>query len=172
MTLPEPRGFPYRICLVCLGNICRSPMAASVLRARLREEGLADLIEVESAGTGSWHVGQPADPRARASLARRGYDGDDHEARQFDRTWFDAFDLVLGLDQDNVSTLRRLAPDPESRSRVRLLRSFEPHRRPGDESAVPDPYYGADRDFDDTLVIIERSVDGLVELVRAQLATV
>jgi protein-tyrosine phosphatase len=169
MTLPEARGVPYRICMVCLGNICRSPMAAAVLTSRLADDGLHGLVVVGSAGTGSWHVGQEADPRAKAALRRRGYDGAAHRARQFDRSWFGDLDLVLALDGDNVAALRRLAPDPESRSRVRLLRSFAADRDPRADSDVPDPYYGTEADFDDSLAIIERSVDGLLSLMRREL---
>ena len=83
--LPFPResGAPYRVCLVCLGNICRSPMAEAVLRAELAAAGLDRAVVVDSAGTGDWHVGGPMDPGARSALARRGYDGSAHRARQF-----------------------------------------------------------------------------------------
>jgi protein-tyrosine phosphatase len=156
---------PYRVCLVCLGNICRSPIAAVVLTQRVERAGLP--VRVDSAGTGDWHIGDPADHRARAALSRAGYDGEEHRARQFDRAWFAERDLVLALDQANLADLRRLAPDDAARSRVRLLRSFDPTAT-GD-LAVPDPYWGGDADFDEVLAVVERAVDGLVAALRAEL---
>ena len=166
MTLPAPRGVPYRISMVCLGNICRSPMAAAVLLDRIDQLGLGGEVAVDSAGTGSWHVGQPADARARAALAARGYDGEDHRAQQVQPAWFDEYDLILAMDHDNVRTLRRLAPNQDAAARVLLLRAFDPDAEGSDDHVVPDPYYGDDRDFTDGLDIIERSVDGLVDALR------
>jgi protein-tyrosine phosphatase len=165
VSLPAPRGTPYRICLVCLGNICRSPIAAVVLTQRVQEAGLA--VQVDSAGTGDWHIGEQADHRARAALARAGYDGEQHRARQFDRSWFADRDLVLALDGTNLADVQRLAPDDAARDRVRLLRSFDPTA--GADLAVPDPYWGDDADFDEVLAVVERAVDGLVAALRAEL---
>jgi len=172
MTLPPavPRGdaAPYRVSMVCLGNICRSPMAQAVLSARLADEGLDGLVDVDSCGTGSWHIGEQADPRARAVLAQRGYDAEAHRARQFDATWFADRDLLVAMDHDNARTLRRLAPDDTSAGRVVLLRAFDPEAGPEDQ-LVPDPYYGDEHDFVEGLDIIERSVDGLVTALRKHL---
>src|SRR5271170_6985056 len=109
--LPPPRepGTPYRVCLVCLGNICRSPMAETVLRASLAEAGLAEAVTLDSSGTGDWHIGEPMYAQARRSLARRGYDGSAHRARQFQASWVADRDLVLAMDAGNLGTLRRLA---------------------------------------------------------------
>ncbi len=167
MSLPPPRGRPYRVCLVCLGNICRSPIAAVVLASRVADEGLP--VEVDSAGTGSWHIGEPADRRALTALRRAGYDGDAHRARQFDSSWFAARDLVLALDTTNRDDLLALAPDEDARRRVRLLRSFDPDAAAGD-LAVPDPYWGDARSFDETLAVVRPAVDGLVGELRALLA--
>lgn len=166
MSLPAPRQLPYRVCLVCLGNICRSPIAAVVLAERVAGLGLPVLVD--SAGTGSWHVGEQADPRARAALRRGGYDGETHRARQFDPSWFAELDLVLALDEANLADLRRLAPDPQARDRVRLLRSFDPAA--AGDLAVPDPYYGDAAGFLDTLAVVEAAVDGLMGELRAVLA--
>ena len=97
VTAPAPRRpfGKYRVGLVCLGNICRSPMAEVVLRAELERAGLSGRVEVDSAGTGDWHVGDPMDRGARAELSRRGYDGAGHRARQFDPSWFDRYDLLV-----------------------------------------------------------------------------
>jgi len=157
----------YRICMVCLGNICRSPMAAAVLRHKVAEAGLADEVIVESAGTGGWHVGDGADRRARAALVARGYD-DTHSARKFVREFFEDYDLVIAMDHENVKNLRAIAPDRESRDEVRLLRSFDPNAPDGAE--VEDPYYGGDDGFVEVLDQVERACDGLVAELRAELA--
>jgi protein-tyrosine phosphatase len=154
---------PYRVVVVCLGNICRSPTAAAVLRDRLDKAGLSEQVEVDSAGTGDWHVGQPADSRAAETLRRHGYD-DAHRARQFQRHEFAEFDLVLAADASNATDLRDLAPTPDGVDKVRLLRSFDPGSPPGAE--VPDPYYGADG-FDEVLAIIEAACDHLVDRLAA-----
>jgi len=169
-TLPPPRDAarPYRICLVCLGNICRSPMAEAVLRAGLDRAGLAGAVVVDSAGTGDWHVGGGMDRRARAELARRGYDGAAHRARQVAPSWLAERDLVLAMDRQNVADLRRMAgDDPAERDRIRLLRSFDPRSGPGAE--VPDPYYGEGVSFGLVLDLIEAAAAGLAEALSAAL---
>ena len=158
----------FRVCMVCLGNICRSPMAAAVLRAKIAEAGLADDIVVESAGTGGWHVGDPADRRARAALVAAGYD-DTHSARKFVREFFDDYDLVIAMDTENLRNLRALAPDRESREEVRLLRSFDPTAEEG--AVVEDPYYGGDDGFAEVLAQVERACDGLVADLKARLCS-
>ncbi|MBW8702206.1 putative low molecular weight protein-tyrosine-phosphatase [Streptomyces sp. MBT84] len=106
----------YRVCFVCTGNICRSPMAESVFRARVEEAGLDELVEVDSAGTGDWHEGDGADPRTATVLEEHGY-GSDHVARQFRDSWFSRLDLVIALDSGHLKALRRLAPTPRTRRR-------------------------------------------------------
>jgi len=157
---------PYRVCFVCLGNICRSPMADVVMQAFVRDAGLDDRIEVSSAGTGDWHLGGPADERAVAALARRGYDGTAHKARQFTDSWFAVHDLVLALDGANLATLHDIAV-PEQRAKVRLLREFDPQA--GSDLEVPDPYYGGSRRFDEVLDMVERSCHGLLDHLRDEL---
>jgi protein-tyrosine phosphatase len=143
--LPPPRepGMPYRVCLVCLGNICRSPMAEAVLRAALDEAGLAGAVTLDSSGTGDWHVGEPMYPQARRALARRGYDGSAHRARQYEASWLADRDLVLAMDAGNLATLRRMA-DPADRDRIRL---FGEVGALGKRGEIPDPYGGRDADF-------------------------
>ena len=111
MPLPPPRDptGPYRICCVCLGNICRSPMADAVLRAQIARPASADRVIVDSAGTGDWHVGERMHRGASSQLNRNGYDGDTHRARQFDRSWLAERDLVLAMDASNLRDLRALA---------------------------------------------------------------
>ncbi|GAA3135221.1 low molecular weight protein-tyrosine-phosphatase [Planomonospora alba] len=148
----------YRVCVVCLGNICRSPMAEVVLRKTLADHGLEGLVTVESGGTGGWHQGRPMDERAAAALAGRGYDGSAHRARQFLREWYGQADLVLAMDRENLRALRRLAPEGAD---VRLFRSFDPAAPEGAE--VPDPYYGDREGFAEVLEMVEAAAKGLAE---------
>ncbi|MGW3493300.1 low molecular weight protein-tyrosine-phosphatase [Streptomyces sp. NPDC001020] len=152
----------YRVCFVCTGNICRSPMAEAVFRARVEEAGLDDLVEVDSAGTGGWHEGDGADPRTVAVLGANGYDSD-HTARQFDRSWFSLLDLVIALDSGHLEVLRRLAPGPEDAAKVRLLRSYDPT---ADDLDVPDPYYGGVDGFEECLEMVEAASAGLLAAVK------
>jgi protein-tyrosine phosphatase len=141
-----------RITTVCLGNICRSPIAAAVLGAEL-----ADLdVEVDSMGTGGWHAGDPADPRALAALERAGYELE-HVARQASPQSLADTDLVLAMDSDNLHDLRAMGVDAV------LIRDFDPRAHSPD---VPDPYYGTAGDFDEVLAMIRATVPGL----RAHLA--
>ncbi|MGW7407898.1 low molecular weight protein-tyrosine-phosphatase [Streptomyces sp. NPDC054833] len=155
----------YRVCFVCTGNICRSPMAESVFRARVAEADLADLVEIDSAGTGDWHEGDGADPRTVSVLEEHGYDAD-HTARQFRASWFSRLDLVIALDAGHLKALRRLAPAEEDALKVRLLRSYDPAA--GDDLDVPDPYYGGPDGFEECLEMVEAASTGLLAAVREQ----
>ncbi|HET7328102.1 MAG TPA: low molecular weight protein-tyrosine-phosphatase [Nocardioidaceae bacterium] len=169
--LPTPRvpeDEPYRIGVVCLGNICRSPIAAVVLRDRIAKAGLADLVEVDSSGTGDWHVGGPMDRRAAAVLAGSGYDGSAHRAQQFAPRWFGDHDLLLVMDDANLRVVHDLAPDDRAAQRVRMFRAFDPRAVDGDRE-VPDPYYGGDDGFARVLDIIERTADELAKRLQEQL---
>jgi protein-tyrosine phosphatase len=151
-----------RILFVCLGNICRSPTAEAVMRGLVAEAGLDGEIEVESAGTGSWHLGDPPDTRATAAAAERGVELGG-SARQVGEADFNRFDLLVAMDRSNRDGLLRLAPDDEARGRVRLLREF------GDGMAtdVPDPYYGGDEGFAEVVEIVERCCQALLDEIRA-----
>ena len=163
--VPEPRTpGRYRVAVVCLGNICRSPMADVVLNARVEQAGLGDAVEVVSAGTGDWHVGRPMDPRAAALLTAEGYDAERHRAQQVVASWLGELDLLLAMDRDNLSDLRSLGPVEEGR--VRLFRDYDPEGTGGE---VPDPYYGGESGFRDVLDIVERSSAALVSEVAAAL---
>lgn len=155
----------YRVCFVCTGNICRSPMAESVFRTRLREAGLDDRVEADSAGTDGWHEGDGADPRTVSVLRENGYDGA-HVARRFQPSWFSRLDLVIALDAGHLKALRRLAPTPQDAAKVRLLRSYDPAA--GDELDVPDPYYGGMDGFEECLEMVESASEGLLAAVREQ----
>ena len=148
------------IVFVCSGNICRSPMAELVFRARLDDAGLAGAVRVTSAGTGGWHEGEPADKRARATLKAHGYPTK-HVASEVSEDDLEA-DLLLAADQGHAEFLRARVDDP---AKVRLLRSFDPSAP--DDAEVPDPYYGGDDGFEDVLGMIERAVPGLLDWVRS-----
>ena len=171
MPLPPPRdpAGPYRICCVCLGNICRSPMAEVVLRAQVAKAGLSDRVTVDSAGTGNWHVGDRMNARAHAQLRRGGYDGEAHRARQFDGSWLADRDLILAMDDSNLDDLRALARRGDGGDggdldqRIRLFGEIGDL----DGAAVPDPYYGTDEDFAQVLAMLESGMATIVEQLRA-----
>jgi protein-tyrosine phosphatase len=165
--LPSPAGPTYRLCFVCSGNICRSPIAAVVMQRLVDDAGLTDVVEVDSAGTGDWHVGARADSRAVAVLSGSGYDGRAHRARVFETSWLDDRDLVLALDRGHLRELRALARTDEQRAKVRLLRSFDDEAPDGAE--VADPYLGDDRDFAEVMEQAERSCRGLLDAVARTL---
>ena len=157
----------YRVTFVCTGNICRSPMAEHVLRGRLGREGLGARVEVDSSGTGGWHVGDPADHRTVRVLRRHGYTSG-HRARRFRAEWFDGYDLVLALDTGHLQQLRRLARGPRDLAKLRLLRSFDPAA--GTRLDVPDPYYGGDAEFERVLDLVEAAMPRLIREIREALA--
>jgi protein-tyrosine phosphatase len=152
--LPSPRepGTPYRVCLVCLGNICRSPMAETVLRAELAAAGLDGLVVVDSAGTGDWHVGDGMDPGARAALAARGHDGSRHRARQFQPSWLARRDLVLAMDARNLADLRRMARGGDA-DRIRLFGEVGGLTEAGNGD-IPDPWGGGPGEFGHVLDLL------------------
>jgi protein-tyrosine phosphatase len=148
---------PRRVAVVCLGNICRSPIAEVVLRDRLASAGLGERVEVLSAGTGGWHVGGPMDERAAAVLTGRGYDASRHRARQVDPGWLATLDLVLAMDEQNLRDLEPLV----DHGRLRMFRELDPEAGP-DDLDVPDPYFGGEDGFDEVLTVVERTADALV----------
>ncbi len=149
---------PTRILFVCLGNICRSPAAEAAFAHLAADAGLGDRFVVDSAGTGAWHVGQPADRRMRQTAERRGLQVTSI-ARQVTTDDFARFDYIFAMDTDNQRTLLRLAP-AEHRAKVRLFRDLDPDGRGQD---VPDPYYGATNGFDEVLDIVTRTGRALLD---------
>ena len=143
-------------------------MAEVVVRDELERAGLTGRVEVDSAGTGDWHVGEPMDPGARAELSRRGYDGSRHEARQIQQHWLARYDLLLVMDLTNLASLRQLA-DSEAglSSRIQLMRSFDPAAPAGAE--VPDPYYGSSDDYAEVFELVEAAAKGLAAQLAAEL---
>ncbi len=168
---------PYRVMTVCTGNICRSPMAEVVLRTKLEEAGLGDVVEVDSTGISDEEHGNPVDRRARTVLRAHGYPaGDGHRARQVRASDLVARDLLLPMTAAHARALRRLAgDDPAVLDRIRMLRTFDP-AAPADAGQredvldVDDPWYGPDAAFEQTLAEIEAAADGIVDHVRAGLA--
>ena len=143
-----------RILFVCMGNICRSPTAEGVMRRLIADEGLD--IEVDSAGTGGWHAGEPPDERATIAARRRGVTLEG-VARQVKPADFRRFDLLVAMDRGNLRELLDLAPDEEAREKVRLLVA---------DADVPDPYYGGDRGFEKVLDMVESACRELLDELR------
>lgn len=150
---------PFRVCFVCTGNICRSPMAEAVLRSLIVAHGYERVLHVTSAATGDWHVGERADPRTIAALAARGYDGAAHRARQFDADEFGRHDLVVAFDRGQERILRGWAANEVDQGKVQLLMTFDPDG--SGTMDVPDPYYSDAATFDDVLTMIERGTRAL-----------
>jgi len=148
-----------RICFVCLGNICRSPTAEGVFKARLAARHPTAKLYIDSAGTAGYHVGAPADERSHEAAARRGYKLTSRAA-QFKPEDFERFSLILAMDRENLSNLQRICPD-SFEGELRLFREFDSEAELG--AVVPDPYYGGARGFEDVLDICERSADGLID---------
>ena len=151
-----------RLLMVCLGNICRSPTAEGVVRARVEAAGLGNVVEIDSAGTGDWHVGHAPDHRSAGAAAGRGIELTG-AARQVAPADFESFDLILAMDRSNHDDLLALAPHDDARERVRLLREYDPEAVAAGEFEVPDPYYGGDDGFEDVLDLVMRACQGLLD---------
>lgn len=160
----------YRVCVICSGNICRSPMGEVILASMLRSAGLGDQVFADSAGTGGWHQGDAADPRTVRALKDHGYDGTAHRAREFRPEWFSHRDLIVVADLGHRRDLRRWAPDADASAKVRLLREFDPSAVDAGTLEVDDPYFGYADDFERCLTVVERACRGVVAHVRAELA--
>ncbi|KIX67207.1 low molecular weight protein-tyrosine-phosphatase [Burkholderia pseudomallei] len=150
------------ICFVCLGNICRSPTAEGVMRHQVAAAGLDGAIEIDSAGTGDWHVGEAPDARAQQAARARGYDLSALRARQIGDADFERFDLVLAMDGANLAALRKRCP-PQYRGKVRLLMEFSGDGSAGD---IADPYFGGARGFEQVLDQCEAACRGLLDSLR------
>ena len=157
-----------RVLMVCTGNICRSPTAEGVLRRKLAQAGLADQVEVESAGTVEYHAGSPPDHRAQQSALRRGYDLSRQRARQLRASDFERFDLLLAMDTEHLDRLVDMCPGPLV-DRIKLLMDYSLTRSRG--TSVPDPYYGAPAGFERVLDMVEEACDGLLTDLRARVAS-
>ena len=155
----------YRVLLVCMGNICRSPTAEGVLRYFIKINNLGDKIEVDSAGTHGYHVGEAPDSRTQRAAAVRGYNLSQLRARKVARQDLDYFDLILAMDKSNLDNLKRMAT-PEQQERMRLFMSYA---RNFDDDEVPDPYYGLGHGFDLVLDMVEDASRGLLDEIKKKL---
>ncbi|MDR7329822.1 low molecular weight protein-tyrosine-phosphatase [Corynebacterium guangdongense] len=155
---------PLHVTFVCLGNICRSPMAEVIFTEAVARAGLEGLIRVSSSGTGDWHVGEGADERALRELADNGYDGSDHRASQVGPETL-AADLIIALDTNHRSSL--IVASGAAEEKVRMLRDFDPAAGP--DASVADPYFGGPAGFITTREQIEAAVPGILDWARAQL---
>ena len=156
-----------RVVFVCLGNICRSPLAEGVFRELVRREGLEERFEIDSAGTSNYHIGEQPDPRTVATARRRGLVLD-HAARQFVAEDLETFDYVLAMDASNLGKVEKLARSRggAGRAEVRLLREFDPEA--GDDLEVPDPWFGGEEGFEAVQDMVERAAEGLLERIRRE----
>ncbi len=144
--------------MVCLGNICRSPIADGLLQVKVAKEGLS--VEVDSAGTTGYHQGEAPDPRMRATAKRMGVNIDHLSARQFVPADFDRFDLIYAMDTSNRDNILQLARNNDDRSKVKLILN-EIH--PGEDLSVPDPYHGGDQGFIDVFNMLDEATDKIIQ---------
>lgn len=152
------------VLFVCLGNICCSPTAEGVLRHKLRVAGLADQVEVASAGTGEWHIGKAPDKRSQQAALRRGYDLSAQRAQQVSRADFARYDLILAMDQSNLRNLKAMQPAQGKAELDLFLRRYD-----GAVDEVPDPYYDGEQGFEQVLDLIEAACDLLVIELKGRL---
>ncbi|MEQ9569311.1 MAG: low molecular weight protein-tyrosine-phosphatase [Longimicrobiales bacterium] len=157
----DPPG-TVSVLFVCLGNICRSPLAEGVFRHRVEEAGLQDRIRIDSAGTGGWHVGEPPDARSREVARAHGVSLDGQSARRVSPDDLRRWDWIVAMDRANLDDLERLRERHGGDGRIVLLRDFDPE--PGD-GEVPDPYYGGPQGFDRVYEMVDRSCAALLERV-------
>lgn len=154
----------FRICFVCTGNICRSPMAEAVFNDLIRKAGYQRRVAVISAGTGDWHVGEPSDERTVSALANHGYNGSGHRARQFEPAWFQNLDLVVVFDRSQERIIKAWAATDTDRSKVQLLLSFDNEQ--SNLIDVPDPYYSDAALFEQVLSMIEKASAALFRQIK------
>ncbi len=157
---------PIKVLFVCLGNICRSPTAQGIFQQKVKEAELDNDIYIESAGTGSWHIGKEPDSRTLAAGQKRGYDFSELRARQVGKQDFEKFDYVLAMDNVNLRDLRQMAPS-DFTGRLDLFLNFGSR---SDYTEVPDPYYGGDQGFDLVLDLVEDAAEGLLAQLEQDLA--
>lgn len=155
---------PVNVLFICMGNICRSPTAEAVFRRRVAGAGLTQQIQIDSAGTHDYHIGDAPDKRAQQVALGRGYDMSDLRGRQVEAEDFSRFDYVLAMDMANLAILQRLCPPPQQMR----LGLFLNYARRHEEREVPDPYYGGTEGFERVLDMVEDAAEGLLEHIRQQ----
>jgi protein-tyrosine phosphatase len=154
------------VCFVCLGNICRSPLAQGVFEFLVAEKGLKEKIKISSAGTGNWHVGKSPDSRMQTTAKKYNIHMKSR-ARQFQPDDFDRMDLVLAMDRANRDELKRMCPSPAAEKKLRLFRSFDPESK-GDQD-VPDPYYGGGEGFETVFQIVHRTCPEILKYITTEI---
>jgi protein-tyrosine phosphatase len=154
-----------KVLFVCLGNICRSPLAEAVFNHQLRERGLEMHFAAESCGTANYHVGDNPDPRTIRNALKNGVTID-HTGRQFCQDDFEKFDLILAMDASNLSNIMKVPGATKHKKKIKMMRWYDPHMKDGD---VPDPYYGVETDFQEVFDILQRSMKGLVAELESKL---
>lgn len=155
---------PYKICFVCLGNICRSPTAEGVFQHLVNERGLQSYFFIDSAGTSAYHIGEPANSKSQWVANQQGVKLHS-KARRFEKADLDEFDLILAMDHENLRNIKRLNGNPENSDKIKLLREFDPDP---EDKAVPDPYYGGMNGFQRVFDVIKRSSETLLDQLEGQ----
>jgi protein-tyrosine phosphatase len=153
-----------KILFVCLGNICRSPLAAAIFKHKIKQRGIADLFEVDSCGTANYHIGDSPDSRSVTNARKNGVTID-HIGRQLQAEDLDYFDLILAMDKSNLSNIFRLQTHEVQIAKIKLMREFDPLQN-GEE--VPDPYYGGEKGFQEVFDILDRTAEKLIERLMAK----
>jgi protein-tyrosine phosphatase len=153
-----------RVLFVCLGNICRSPLGAAILKNKLKRTGMDAWVEVDSCGTSNYHIGDGADPRTLASASKHGVPMD-HCARQLTAKDLEDFDFIFAMDKSNLQNILRLANGKDVTHKIKLMREFDPVQKGAE---VPDPYHGTEKDFQEVFDILDRSTTGFIECLKEE----
>lgn len=153
---------PYKVNFVCLGNICRSPTAEGIFIHKVKEAGLSAYFHIDSAGTAAYHIGQPADRRSQAAANKHGVELPSR-GRQFSYSDLEEFDLILAMDEENLSNIRALDKNGKYHDKIKMMRDFDPRPENGE---VPDPYYGGAEGFENVFRILDRSSEKLLDTLK------
>lgn len=153
-----------KVLFVCLGNICRSPLGAAILKKKVKDKGLDSWVEVDSCGTSNYHIGDNADRRTIANAKKHGV-LIEHCARQLETKDLDTFDFIFAMDKSNYQNIVRLSNGHAHTQKIRMMREFDPLEKGGE---VPDPYHGGEEDFQEVFDILDRSTDSFIEYLRKE----
>ena len=156
---------PIKVLFVCMGNICRSPTAHAVMQHKVDEQGLGDHIQIDSAGTHAYHVGEKSDARSRQKAAHKGIDMEFIRARKISIRDHDEFDYILAMDSDNLELIQYYAPS-EGKAKVRMFLSYANDQGLNNKTDVPDPYYGGDAGFEEVFRLVDQGCDALIDHIR------